>query len=83
MTKPANDQDKPSPSDTPTERPADDGHKAVIEKEDRQYNADEPEQENIAKRTETQEQPINPVKSPPAKNQPDASDDDERRLESK
>ncbi|MBL4677056.1 MAG: hypothetical protein JKY70_12745 [Mucilaginibacter sp.] len=83
MTTPANNHDKPSPSDTPTKRPADEGHESVVRKEDKQYNADEPQQENVAKKTERQEQPVDPVKKPPAKNQPDASDNDERRLESK
>ncbi|MET3981687.1 hypothetical protein ABIB62_004296 [Mucilaginibacter sp. UYP25] len=83
MTTPANDHDKPSPSDTPTERPADNGHKSVVKNEDKQYNADEPAQENVAKKYEKEEQPVNPVKSPPKENQPDASDDDNRRLESK
>jgi|GEM_PF-461310 len=83
MTEPANDHDKPSPSDTPTERPADEGHESVVKKEDKQYHADEPEQENIAEYYENREQPVKPVKTPPAENQPDASDDDDRRLESK
>ncbi|MBD1392759.1 hypothetical protein [Mucilaginibacter glaciei] len=83
MITPANDHDKPSPSDTPTERPADNGHKSITKREDNQYHADEPEQENIAKKYEQDEQPVNPVKNPPKENQPDASDDDDRRLESK
>jgi hypothetical protein len=83
MTTPANDHDKPSPSDTPTKRPTDEGHESVVKKEDKQYNADEPQQENVAKRYEKEEQPVNPVKHAPNKTQPDASDDDARRLESK
>jgi hypothetical protein len=83
MTTPANDHDKPSPSDTPTHRPTDEGHKSVVKKEDKQYDADEPQQENVAKKYEKEEQPVNPVKHPPKENQPDASDDDARRLESK
>lgn len=59
MTKPANDHSKPSPADTPTERPEDNGGKAKVKKEDRQYHADEPKQENIAKRREQEEQPVN------------------------
>ncbi|MCO5935738.1 hypothetical protein NAF17_09305 [Mucilaginibacter sp. RB4R14] len=83
MTTPANDHNKPSPSDTPTNRPADNGHKSVVKKEDKQYHSDEPQQENVAKRYENEEQPVYPVKTPPKENQPDASDDDDRRLESK
>jgi hypothetical protein len=83
MTKPANDHDKPSPSDTPTHRPKDDGHKSVVKKEDKQYHADEPEQENVAKRYEKEEQPVNPVKNPPKKDQPGTAEDGARRLESK
>ncbi|WP_121245788.1 hypothetical protein [Mucilaginibacter phyllosphaerae] len=83
MTTPANDHDKPSPSDTPTEKPVDNGHESVVKKEDKQYHADEPEQEDVAKDYENSEQPVNPVKNPPKADQPDASDDDARRLESK
>jgi len=67
MTKPANDTDKPSPSDTPTHRPEDNGGKAKVKKEDRQYHADEPKQENIAKKHEREEQPVEPIKNPPGK----------------
>lgn len=65
MTKPANSPDKPSPSDTPTHRPHDNGGKAHVEHQDRQYHADNPANENIAKKRETEEQPVNPVKNPP------------------
>jgi hypothetical protein len=83
MTTPANNHDKPSPSDTPTHRPNDEGHKSVVKNRDKQYNADEPEQENVAKYYENREQPVQTIKTPPKQNQPDASDDDARRLESK
>lgn len=83
MTNPANDHNKPSPSDTPTERPADNGHKSIVEQQDKQYHADEPEQKNIAKKYQHEEQPVNPVKNPPKEKQPDATDDNARRLESK
>ena len=83
MTTPANNHDKPSPADTPTDRPADNGHKSVVEKEDKKYHADEPQQENIAKRYENEEQPVTPIKDAPKENQPDASDDEARGLESK
>lgn len=66
MTKPANSKDKASPSDTPTHRPNDNGNKTVVHREDRQYNADEPHGGNIAKKRENEEQPVNPVKTPPA-----------------
>ncbi len=66
MTKPANSKDKPSPSDTPTDRPNDKGHKAIVHKPDEQYTADEPHGGNIAKKHENDEQPVNPVKNPPA-----------------
>ncbi|MCC8410441.1 hypothetical protein LJ707_15975 [Mucilaginibacter sp. UR6-1] len=66
MTKPANDHQKPSPSDTPTDRPADNGHESVKKKEDKVYKANEPEQENIAKQHENEEQPVDPIKNPPA-----------------
>ncbi|GAB3919719.1 hypothetical protein [Mucilaginibacter myungsuensis] len=65
MTKPANTSDKPSPSDTPTDRPNDQGDEAVVKKEDKQYNADQPKQENIAKKREREEQPVEPVKTAP------------------
>ncbi len=65
MTKPANSKDKPSPADTPTDRPADNGHKSKVRKEDKTYNADEPHGGDIAKKHEKEEQPVNPVKSPP------------------
>ena len=83
MTTPANDRDKPSPSDTPTKRPADEGHESVVKKEDKQYHSDEPQQQNVAKKHEKEEQPVNSVKHPPKKDQPDAADDGARRLESK
>lgn len=65
MTKPANSPDKPSPSDTPTHRPQDNGGKAHVEHQDRQYHEDKPHGGNIAKQHETEEQPVTPVKNPP------------------
>ena len=65
MTKPANDSNKPSPADTPTHRPEDNGGKAKVRKEDRQYHADEPHSGDIAKKHENEEQPVHPVKSAP------------------
>jgi len=66
MTKPANSPGKPSPSDTPSHRPHDNGNKSVVRKSDRQYNADEPHGGNIAKKHENEEQPVEPLKYPPA-----------------
>ncbi|TFF37959.1 hypothetical protein [Mucilaginibacter psychrotolerans] len=83
MTTPANDHNKPSPADTPTERPADEGHKSVVKNRDKQYHADEPEQQDVAKKHENEEQPVTPIKKAPKDDQPDASDDDARGLESK
>jgi hypothetical protein len=68
MTKPANTPNKPSPSDTPTNRPADNGHESKIRKEDKQYNADEPHGGDIAKKREKEEQPVNPGKDAPENN---------------
>ena len=60
MTKPANSKDKASPADTPTKRPADNGHKSVVKKADKQYTADEPHGGDIAKKHENEEQPVGP-----------------------
>ena len=66
MTKPANSPGKPSPSDTPTERPADPGHKSVMRGGDKEYYANQPHGGNIAKKHEKEEQPVSPVKNAPA-----------------
>jgi hypothetical protein len=68
MTKPANSSDKPSPSDTPTHRPADNGEKGVKHRSDKQYTADEPHGGEIAKKHEKEEQPTGPIKHAPAGN---------------
>ena len=65
MTKPANSTDKASPSDTPTDRPNDDGGESKVRREDKTYDADEPHGGDIAKKREKEEQPVNPVKNPP------------------
>ena len=62
MTKAANSPDKPSPSDDATNPPVDNGKKSKVQKEDREYHADEPKNENIAKKHENEEQPVNPIK---------------------
>ena len=66
MTKPANSKDKASPSDTPTDRPNDNGNETVQHSKDKDYNADEPDGGDVAKKREKEEQPITPVKDPPA-----------------
>jgi hypothetical protein len=58
MTKPANSKDKPSPADTPTDRPHDNGGKASRKGEDKIYKANNPHGGNIAKRWENEEQPV-------------------------
>jgi hypothetical protein len=65
MTKPANSPDKPSPSDTPTKSPRDNGGKSKIRKEDKQYHSDNPHSGDIAKKHEKEEQPVEPIKDPP------------------
>jgi len=65
MTKPANSPNKPSPSDTPTKRPNDNGGKSKVRKEDKQYHADKPHGGNIAKKHEKEEQPVDPIKTAP------------------
>ena len=65
MTKPANSTDKASPSDTPTDRPADNGNETVVHNKDKQYNADEPHGGDVAKKRENEEQPVSPNKNPP------------------
>jgi len=66
MTKPANSTDKPSPSDSPTERQHDNGHKSVVEKSDKEYRSDQPHGGDIAKKHEKEEQPVNPGTKSPA-----------------
>jgi hypothetical protein len=65
MTKPANSTDKPSPSDTPTHRPQDNGGKSKVSKEDRTYNADKPHGGEIAIKHEKEEQPVHSVNKAP------------------
>lgn len=63
MTKPANSKDKPSPSDTPTRRPNDNGHKSVVGHDD--TYTDRKLHKNIAEQREKEEQPVEPIKNPP------------------
>lgn len=65
MTKPANSPNKPSPSDTPTHRPHDEGNKAKRHQSDTSYHADKPHGGDIAKKHEKEEQPVSPIKNPP------------------
>ena len=65
MTKPANSTNKPSPSDTPTHHPTDEGNKAKRHQIDTQYHADKPHGGDIAKKHEKEEQPVSPIKNPP------------------
>jgi hypothetical protein len=64
MTKPANSKDKPSPSDTPTHRPKDNGGKAVTGSDDN-YTKHKLQTNNIAHQREKEEQPVEPIKNPP------------------
>jgi hypothetical protein len=64
MTKPANSKHKPSPADTPTHRPNDNGHKSIVGT-DTTYT-DRKLHKNIAGQREREEQPVDPVKNPPA-----------------
>jgi hypothetical protein len=66
MTKPANSHDKPSPSDTPTHRPEDNGHKSIVRDEDKDYRSDKPHGGHIDKNQAKDEQPVNPIKKAPA-----------------
>jgi hypothetical protein len=66
MTKPANSTDKASPSDTPTDRPNDNGGKSKVRREDKQYDGDQPHGGDIANKHEKEEQPVSPNKTPPA-----------------
>ena len=63
MTKPVNAIDKPSS----TSKPVDEGGKSKVKKEDREYKANEPKQENIAKKHEQEEQPVHSVNKAPSK----------------
>jgi len=65
MTEPANSSNKPSPSDTPTERPNDNGGEVVKRKEDKDYNEDDADFGDVAKSHEQSEEPVNPIKTPP------------------
>ena len=62
MTKPANSKDKPSPADTPTHRPNDNGGKAVTGN-DENYTRHKLEKNDIAVKHEREEHPVDPIKT--------------------
>ncbi len=62
MTKPANSKDRPSPTDTSTEKPDDKGGKSKVHATDKQYDADKPHGGDIANKHEKEEQPVGPGK---------------------
>jgi len=62
MTKPVNAKDSPSPTDTPSKKQVDKGGKSKVHKTDRTYHGDEPHGGDIARKHETEEQPVHPVK---------------------
>jgi len=59
----ANSHDKPSPADTPTERPNDNGHKSIVD--NKGYDADDLYDRKIKKHNERGEQPVQPIKKGP------------------
>jgi hypothetical protein len=65
MSEPANQHSKPSPSDTPTDRPDDNGGKAIKKPEDKDYQQKDVDLGNVAKQREEDEEPVKPVKTPP------------------
>ena len=65
MTKPANSTDKPSPADTPTHRPNDNGGKSIVGS-DGNYTNRKLRRLSIAEQREQEEQPVQPIKNPPA-----------------
>ncbi len=79
MSTPANQHSKPSPSDTPTDRPDDNGGKAVEKREDQQYHQDNANFGNVAKQREEDEEPVKPVKTPPDEFQDPEKDNPPKR----
>jgi hypothetical protein len=65
MTTPANSKDKPSPADTPTHRPNDNGGKSIVDA-DENYATRKLRRPSIAEQRERDEQPVEPIKNPPA-----------------
>ena len=62
MTKPANSTGKASPTDTPTDRPNDNGGKSKVRGADKDYDAKNPHGGDIANKHEKEEQPVGPGK---------------------
>jgi hypothetical protein len=65
MTNPANSHQKPSPSDTPSDRPDDNGGKVIKRPEDEEYHHDDADFGDVAKQYEEREEPVNPITTPP------------------
>jgi len=74
MTKPAKSAKKPSPTDTPTKEPDDNGGKSKISKTDKEYHAVKPHGGEIAKKHEREEQPVHSVKDAPKVTWPGAQE---------
>jgi hypothetical protein len=60
--KTANNSNKPSPADTPSKRPNDNGHKSIVKKQDKQYKGTEPHGGDVAQKHENEEQPLHSIK---------------------
>jgi hypothetical protein len=65
MTKPANSKDKPSPADTPTHSPNDNGGKSIVGA-DGNYATRKLRRLSITEQRERDEQPVEPIRRPPA-----------------
>jgi hypothetical protein len=65
VTNPTNSKDKPSPADTPTQRPNDKGGKSIVGS-DGNYTDRKLRRLSIAEQRERDEQPVESIKSPPA-----------------
>lgn len=56
---------QPSPADTPSSKPVDQGGKSKIKPEDKKYRKTNNDFGNIAGKKENEEQPVNPIKKEP------------------
>jgi len=70
-TEPKKKNEKPSSNfeETIPKDKVDKGDKAVKKPEDKDYTKDNPDFKNPAKQREQDEQPVNPVKTPPKRDQ--------------